>query len=903
MTVASSPTSSLLPLEQCVSSVRQVGSKVVQLRTLARRGATLPETWVLETSAFREVVQIALPPGHDPHALLRLGSAAERIERAARARERLLAASLPRELDEALVWLAEQLLPRAPWGLAVRSSPSCEDDSIAFMAGLSSASLGVRSANELIDALKALWASVYLPRTLEYLMRRRVKHLAVAVVIQPVVRADVSGVLSTRAPPSAVSATWRTGERLINATLGLGPVVKGGDAVVDVLRITKQGELVSALLADKRARLSLEHGELEEIPVPEHEATSPSLSPEQLARLAALASMIELCEPPQFVREPEGEEGAEQDEPAVEAYDISFAFEGERLYVLQGQQPPSKGYPQGGDEHTVWSRATVTESLTGVVSPLTWSMSEPFVDASFRRAFQRLGASAPRDQHLVANVHGRAYLNLSALMRFAAQLPGIKPAFVGQLAGVEGLELLAQQAGGVSRKAFYGRLPLTVARQLSDQAGLTSLAAEFDAFASEARRALAEIDLAILPDDALVPTLRESRAVLGRAVATLATATTAYVTSHIALRTALERTFPVEADRLAQLVTSGVPTLESTSVAVSLGRVAEIARDEQGARELLLSGALDRPELLPAGPTRRALLRFLDEHGDHSQQAAELMLPRWGERPAPVLAMLRAMLGGMRRDGARALSEVRARADRERAALERKIPLVDRLLVRALVDRTRQLCEVREQIRGWLMKSLAMARRVALEVDRRLLRVSPQLGRDAVFYCTFDELIAGLSTGRPEVEHLVGLRRAERRRDVAQPDPPTTFVGAPPPVVLPPPGDAVLRGVAVSSGAAVGRARVVHDLEREGWQLEPGEVLVVKTADIGFSPLFLVASALVTQQGGRLTQGSVLARELGLPAVVHVSGATRIIRTGDLLRVDGDEGVVERLASTRDTRD
>jgi rifampicin phosphotransferase len=930
---------SLLPLDRSSDSLRKVGGKAVQLQALSRLGALLPETWVLDVAPFRELVESELPHGHDPHSLLKLSQSRARIERAGRARDRLLAARLPPELTAALGALVAELLAKAPWGLAVRSSPTCEDDSVAFMAGLSTAVLGVQGGEALCQAVLAIWSSAFLPRTLGYLNRRKVRDLGVAVVIQPVVRGEVVGVLSTRAPASAVSPTWRTGERLINATYGLGAIVKGGDAVVDVVRITKEGELVSAVIAEKRSELTLARGFLEEIPVAPSRATELSLSPGQLRQLAELASRLAQSTgaeaEPRQLEAPDGEaagegkhpggdgaraEGAEgragdladaspgkqnegddagereREEPEGDAYDVSFAFEGEQLYVLQGQRGPSLGFPEGGDAGTVWSRATVTEALAGVVSPLTWSMSEPFVEAGFRRAFQRLGCSVPRDERLVANIHGRAYLNLSALMRIAVQLPGVSPAAVGQLAGAEGLDFLEQQLEDVSRRSFYTRLPLTLARQLTDQGGLSSTAAEFETSAGEARKALLELDLAILPDDALVPTLRDVRTLLGRAIHTLTGATTAYVTSHLALRTALERSFPVEADRLSQIVAAGVPTLESTGVAVALGRVAEIARDEPGPRELLLSGSIERPDQLPPGPTRRALDRFLQEHGDHSQQAAELALPRWSERPEPLVAMLGAMVRGVRLDGARALSEVRARADRERASLERRMPLVERLLVRTLVERTRSLCEVRERVRGWLLRILAMTRSVALEIDRRILRVAPELGAGAAFYCTFDELLAGLSTGRPDVEHIVRLRRAEQARDRAQPDPPTTFVGAPPPMVLPPPGELVLRGVAASGGVATGKARVVRDVNGEAGLIQPGEILVVKTADIGLSPLFLVASGLVSQQGGRLTQGSVLARELGLPAVVHVPGATRVIRTGDLLRIDGDEGVVERVS-------
>jgi pyruvate,water dikinase len=93
------------------------------------------------------------------------------------------------------------------------------------------------------------------------------------------------------------------------------------------------------------------------------------------------------------------------------------------------------------------------------------------------------------------------------------------------------------------------------------------------------------------------------------------------------------------------------------------------------------------------------------------------------------------------------------------------------------------------------------------------------------------------------------------------------------------------------------RARVLTSAEHMG-ELEPGEVLVTHTTDVGWTPLFLVAAGVVTELGGPLSHAAVVAREFGVPTVVNVAGATVAIRTGDLLRIDGDRGVVERVART-----
>ena len=104
----------------------------------------------------------------------------------------------------------------------------------------------------------------------------------------------------------------------------------------------------------------------------------------------------------------------------------------------------------------------------------------------------------------------------------------------------------------------------------------------------------------------------------------------------------------------------------------------------------------------------------------------------------------------------------------------------------------------------------------------------------------------------------------------------------------------MLRGSPASTGVVEGTARVILTVDGMG-DLQPGEILVVHTTDVGWTPLFLIAAGVVTELGGPLSHAAVVAREFGVPSVVNVSGATLAIKTGDRVRVDGDRGVVERL--------
>lgn len=866
---------SLQLLEKAGTSPRKIGGQASTLASLLREGVPMPSMWVLDIGPFRDLVETELPREYSPRALLKLRKPMARMERAAQVRTRLLESPLSESLRAALDALWLRLEPLAPWGLVVRASPSIEDDSVAFSAGLSGAELGIRGGDALGSAIQRIWALVFSPRALAHLAEHKIRDVSMAVLIHPLIQATSSGVISTLPPSKLLGTAWAPGEFVLNAWWGLEPQVDGGDAACDVLRLAPDGSVIDGQIARKSTMLEGGTSRPSTVVVSADSMDIPCIREHHRAALAELVHRL-------------SRGGADEIE-------VRFAIAEDQIFVLQAQRGPRQGFPPGGSAKTIWSRATVTESLSGVVSPLTMSLSEPFVEDSFRHTFEQLGCSVS-EEALVADVHGRAYLNLSVLARMAVQLPGMDARSVVQLAGVDGSSALERQLIEVSRHGFYSRLPWTAARQIAEQSTIGTLVERFEAAQIEEEQAIEEIDLVILPDDALVPRLRELQKMLGRATRMLASATTAYVISYMMIERLLRSSEGTLSGRIAQIITAGAPASEAARPAVDLAQIAFIARDEPAARSVLERGDLHGLDDLPLGPTRAALFRFLVDHGYLANLAAELMNPRWNEDATPLLAMLRALLHGGRR-GLQAIAEVRARADRERAALEQRISLVDRLAVRSLVERSRRLAGLRERVRNRYLHALALWRKAAIEIDRRLQRVDPSLAPGSVFFCTLDELMAALGTGRPRVDHLVKPRQIERIRDLGLADPPTTFIGAPLSFLLPTTSGSTLHGIAASSGIITGRARVLRDVVRDAPLVQAGEILVTKSADLGLSPLFLLAGGLVTQQGGRLTQGSVVARELGLPAVAGVPSATRVLRTGDLLRINGDLGTIERVST------
>jgi pyruvate,water dikinase len=583
------------------------------------------------------------------------------------------------------------------------------------------------------------------------------------------------------------------------------------------------------------------------------------------------------------------------------AVDFEFVIESDRVWLVQARPALGTAFPDGGDAETVWSRANVGEALPGAATPLTWSIARSFSERGFRKAFASLGCTVPRNVRLVANVHSRFYLNLTNFMRIAAQVPGLDPKTLVDLGGGSEVEILERQVAGVSRRAFYARLPMTAARLLTEQMRLGGEVDRFDAYAGRVRQSLGAIDFTILPDIALGAAFRSARKLLDRCGELMLSCASASLASHVALKTVLARASPVGAERIAQALSAGVGDLESALPGIALSQVAAIARRDEPARRVLERATVRKVDDLPAGPARDAFVQFLATYGDRAVREAELATPRWREDPQVPLAMLAAALKTSDAGADVQRKSARDRAELELAEAEQRLSLVEMSLVRLLIARSQRFARLRERTRAWVTRVLGMLRTIALEIDRRLVRGDPELGSGAVFFCTYDELLAVLGAGRSNVTELVRMRQAEFARDERRPDPPVSFVGSPPSVVLPPAPGVTLRGLPASGGVVEGRARVLSPGGQDSARLAPGEVLIARTTDVGLSPLFLVAAAVVTELGGPLSHAALVAREYGVPAVVNVPGVTTVVKTGDLVRVDGDRGVVERLFATPGT--
>jgi phosphohistidine swiveling domain-containing protein len=856
------------------------GGKARGLAALARAGFPVPAAYAMPgwvgDSFFSSVLEIEDRPRallHSPHVSdVRLQSIAERV------REATLPQDVVRSVRDALLAMREE----GAISFAVRSSAMHEDQEGASAAGMHSTLLNLTRDDEVFDAIKTCWASLFRPRVFSYLRALGEDiPVSVGVVIQAMVPAEVSGVLFTVNP-----LTGDAGEVVINAAYGLGSAVVDGRVTPDTYRVDKAtGQLRDQVIGAKANQTVLDRsGGVREVAVPAAQREIPALNEQQLLHLTDLAARVE--------------------SHFGDARDLEWGIVEHQVYVLQARPivVPS-GRPRRGARRDrppdrrkiVWSNANVGEALPGVATPFTWSVLSQFSDLGFRRAFGAMGCTVPRDAELVGDFRGRIYINLTEFSSIMSQLPWIHPSTLIRLGGGQYATELDEVVAQRSSTGFFLRLPQTVSRYARENFRLQARIDDFEAYFSEERARINGIDPRLLEPSGLDRMLGDAEHLLDETGSVMLTAYANLLTAVLALNGLLRTFARSQGSGFYRELLSGLEDVASARPGFALRQIAELALTEPEVVERIRNADLSELTVtsLPPGRTRDALKRFLQDYGYRGVREAEIAAPRWSEDPTLMFAALRSHLANTSDFGSRERGLKRARNEAE-DRLRTSVPLPLRPSVTKLLDVVRRFTRMREHLRGHVVEVLGMFRRVALETSRRIDAREPEAGPDAAFFLTLAEVRRVLYDENERVAIRVQRRRLEYERNQALPEPPTTFVGFPPTGVGVASTSKRLRGFAASSGVAEGRVRILRDSSHAA-DFKPGEVLVVAAADTGWAPLFLAASGVVTELGGPLSHAAIILREYAVPAVVNVTNATRSLRDGDLVRLDGDAGTVEIL--------
>ena len=849
-----------------MSSLESLGGKGANLVRLREAGFAVPEFVVVPTSEYDAFVTASgLQPLVDAalHGIRHEADHASDTIRAA-----FSAADMTRQQRDRILELAAPLLGGP---VAVRSSATAEDLPDLSFAGQQDTFLDVSGADELCVRVVDCWSSLWTARAIIYRARNAIPHAGVrlAVVIQRMVPADVSGVLFTANP-----LTGRRDESVVDAVAGLGDALVSG-------RTTPDNYVLETSTAFVRARILT--------------GARPLLGPVALGELAGLSRRV--------------------DREFGQPQDVEWVLRGAELLVVQSR-PITNLYPvpqASSDELTVWFSLG---AFQGMLEPFT-----PLGQDALRFALTAAARLAGRDldwhtNTFIQSAGERLWLRIDGLVRqrvgrtlLLKGLPMVEPGTAAVLARLLDDPRLAPRDQGRTPQALvgwsrfltrvWGRVPHAVAHPEQARADLD---AATDSFVAEASQRLDAAGLAGDPGARLTARVRAIEELLGRVFPVLLPVFGPIMVPSMAmvvrLRHLARATGLADADALALTILRSLPGNVTTEMDLALSDAARLIRADATAWGWL---AMTEPALLAvqyrAGRLPRvaqeAIGSFLERYGMRGVAEIDLGAPRWRDDPEAVMQTLQSYL--IVDDPERLPRAVHARGEVEATeAVERLAatagPLAARQ-IRFMAASVRGMFGARETPKFTIVKVFGLMRD-ALDASARDLVAAGLLAQPSdVYFLGLDEL--GSAFARDHRAD-VAARRAVREREARRGRVPRVLLGDGRAFHEGLEGaDGGLRGSGVSPGVAEGPVRVVVDPRTS--QLAPGEILVCAGTDPAWTPLFMAAAGLVTEVGGLMTHGSVVAREYGIPAVVGVHEATTRLVTGQRIRLDGTTGAIEVL--------
>ncbi len=839
------------------------GGKAASLAFLLGAGLPVPDGFVITEAAFAASCQ---------------GAGPELPER--------VSAEVERQIIAALAVLSPHGEP-----VAVRSSGLHEDGPRCSFAGQFDSFLCV-PPQRVAQRVAEVWRSGFSERVRAYRAQMGVSGpaRAPAVLVQRMVDADAAGI--------AFSVDPAGGSRevaLVHAVPGLALGLVNGDCDGDSYHIDRQGRVTTHLAADSTHGWRAGADGVQRFALGAEPARRPALAHHQASEVAALARRCEQL--------------------AGSAQDIEWALVRGRLWLLQSR--PITGLA-ALTEAVIWDNSNIAESYGGVTTPLTFSYIRRNYAFAYRSLCRLAGVGeaqiAAHDDcfaRMLGLLRGRVYYNLTSWYRLLALIPGFR----------FNRRLLDQMLGVQDRAAQPQAQPMPL--RLADSVRIVvTIACHYFTLPWRVRRFEQRLVAALVPPcpplaerDAaqLVAYQRDlDRRLLTRWDAPLVNDFFLMV-FHGALKRLVDSWLaaaPGGLDNRLLCGDSGIVSVEPAQRITALAALAE--GDPQLVERLCNASAAEAQAHLP--PVFAASLRdYLARFGERCHHELKLESRTLHDDPLPLLRSIGALARKPASDPVPVAptNSVRALAQQQVAAALSGRPL-RRALFGWVLANTRALLGGRESLRLARTRAFARARCILLELGQRLCAAAVLDAAEDVFWLELDELfgfVEGTSTTL-DLRALTALRRAEFAQYQATAAPPDRLEtrGAVHLASLPdsadeaaPVGDAELRtGQGCGPGQARGRARVV--LDPASARIEAGVVLVAERTDPGWVMLFPLASALVVERGSLLSHAAIVAREMGLPAVVGLRGACRWLADGDAVEVDGAQGTVRRCALAQESR-
>jgi pyruvate,water dikinase len=825
-----------------------VGGKGARLGELSRiEGVRVPAGFCVTTDAFRRI--LAQAPSIDdrldrlsrlkPDDREAIGVLSAEIRRA------LDGIAIPEDLASAITRSVARLGEHAAY--AVRSSATAEDSPTASFAGQHDSYLNVLGPAAILHHVSRCWASLFTERAVTYRLRNGFDHRKahMAVVVQQMVLPLAAGVLFTADP-----VTSNRKLATVEASFGLGEALVSGLVNADLYKV-RDGEVVAAAPA---------------------RAGKPALTGAQVVRLEQLGRRIEA----HFGR----------------PQDIEWCLAERDFWVVQSR-PITTLFPipaAADPDNHVYVSVGHGQMMTDAMKPLGLSMWQLIALVAMHEAggrlfvdvTQRLASPATRASLLAVMGRGDPLIGdaLQTILErgdFVPSLPDDGP-------------------GGPPRRGAPAPIetdPAIVAELIArNQASIATLKRDIR---SQSGSALLDFILADIQELKRILSDPQSMQVI-----------MAGMEATWWLNEQLEAWLGEK--NAADTLTQSVPHNVTSEMGLALLDVADVIRPHPNVVAFLHNVEDDRfldelelAKLAGGREARDAIRAFLDTYGMRCVGEIDITRPRWSERPTTLVPIILSNIKNFAPGaGRRRFEQGRQEAwSKEQELLERLRVLPDgerkAAEVKRMIDRVRTFSGYREYPKYGIVRRSFVYKQALLREAERLVHANVFRERGDSFYLTFQELHDVVRTNQVDEELI------RQRKDAFR-----SYRALTPPRVLTSEGEifagayrrddvptGALAGVPVSAGTIEGRARVILDMAQAS--LDAGDILVTVYTDPSWTPVFVAISGLVTEVGGLMTHGAVIAREYGLPAVVGVEHATQLIRDGQRIRVHGTDGYVEIL--------
>jgi pyruvate,water dikinase len=786
---------------------------------------------------------------------------------------------------------------------AVRSSALGEDSTAHSFAGQLESFLFV-APNRVPEYVARVWRSGFGDRLIAY---RREAGLALpprapAVVVQRVIDGEASGVAFSADPVSG-----RRGIAVVGAVPGLASALVSGATNGDTWRVDRDGRVVERSIAVKQVAQRRDPdtpGGVASIALSGAQATEPALREAQVIAVAELARQAE-----KFFGRPQ---------------DIEWTWHQGRLFLLQSR--PITGLATKVDPdgvRAIWDNSNITESYGGITLPLTFSFARRAYEHVYRQFYRLLWIDQDRIESLnnlfccmLGLVRGRVYYNLLNWYRLVALLPGYAAnrKFLDEMLGVR--ESLADESAAALGPPPAGerlkdgvRLALTAGRLLVAYVGLNRRMRRFYHRVNDALGS-SRPDLSQLR-------LEELTAYYRNLEQRLLTHWDAPVINDLAtmiffglLRSLVAAWMGNSQGTLHNDLLCAERGMISKEPAERVRRMAEMAATSPALVDLLCAGSLAaiRKEMCGHVELARAFHDYLEKFGDRCMEELKLESATLFDDPLPLLRSIGYFAKNIVQHGKTPESEVEAelrRAAEERARSALAAHPIKRVVFAGVLAVTRARVRDRENLRFERTRVFGRARRIFVEIGKRLAALDCLDDDRDIFYLEVDEMLAFVE-GRAtttDLKGLVALRKEEAKRHRSESSPPDRFetrgavyagnrFQAETPYT-PPTGES-LSGIGCCPGIVRGPVRIVPDPRRAS--VASGEIIVAERTDPGWVMIFPAAAGLLVEHGSLLSHSAIVAREMGLPAIVSLAGVTGWLKDGDWVEMNGSSGVVTKIA-------